>query len=479
MESKTGLRYSVASSLGTAVLVVFSIVVANHPFVQYVLTSLPVFGRLEPTTLTNGALTLAAATATVVMFVALSPLFTPRPRRTLDVVSLAFRRLLGACFTLAVIGYLDYTYRLPRPTLATMTVLLCILLPAWFLFLHRRSGAGTERVVLVGDDPTAMGELLETDDLSIIGYVAPPIQSDPEPARHKSRVRFTDGGALRRPRLDALEWLGELPRLDEIFIEHDADTAVLAFEHSDRAAFFGALAACYDHGVRAKAHRKHADSVLTTDTGIVGLVDIELEPWDWEDRAVKRVFDIVFAATGLLVLVPVILPVAVAIKLDSPGPVLYGQERTAEFGETFVIYKFRSMVDDAEAETGAKLSEEDTGGVDPRVTRTGRILRRTHLDEVPQLWSILVGDMSVVGPRPERPELDADIETEVVAWRRRWFVKPGLTGLAQINDATGHDPEQKLRYDTQYIHQQSFWLDLEIVLRQVWMVVSDVIRFAS
>ncbi|WP_049898390.1 sugar transferase [Halococcus agarilyticus] len=473
MELTTGLRYRVASGLGTVVLTVLSIAVANHPFAQRLLTSLPLFGRLEPTTLTNGALTLAAVTALVVVFAALLPLFKPRPRRILDTISLAVRRLLGACLALAAIGYLDYTYRLPRTTLVTMTVLLCCCLPVWFVVIRRRPVAGSERVVLVGDDPGAMEELLETTDLSVVGYVAPTIQYDPAPTNGEPPVRFADGGTHQRAGLDDLECLGGLSRLGETFVEHDIDTAVLAFERSDRADFFSALAECYDHGVRAKAHRKHVDSVLTTDTSVVGLVDIELEPWDWEDRALKRAFDVVFAAIGLVVLLPIIVPIAVAVKLDSPGPVLYGQERTAEFGETFEIKKFRSMVDDAEATTGAKLSEEDSGGVDPRVTRTGRVLRRTHLDEIPQLWSILVGDMAVVGPRPERPELDADIETGVAEWRRRWFVKPGLTGFAQINGATGHEPEQKLRYDTQYIHQQSFWIDVKIVVRQVWQVVSE------
>lgn len=469
----TGLRYRVASTLGTAVLVVGAIVVANHPFAQQLLTSLPVSGRLVPTTLTDGALTVAAATALVVVFVALGPLFKPRPRRILDTISLTVRRLFAASLALAAVGYLDYTYRLPRTTLVMMAVLLGIWLPAWFVLIRRRPVAGSHRAVLVGDDHTAMAELFETTDLSIVGYVAPSIQYDPEPSEQGSTTRFADGGTHQQPRLDDVECLGGLSRLEEVFVEHDIDTAVLAFERSDRAEFFGTLATCYDHGVAAKAHRKHADSVLTTDTSVVGLVDIQLEPWDWEDRALKRLFDIAFAATGLIVLSPIILPVAIAIKLDSPGPVLYGQERTAEFGETVEIYKFRSMVADAEADTGAKLSEEDAGGVDSRVTRTGRLLRRTHLDEIPQLWSILVGDMAVVGPRPERPELDADIESGITQWRRRWFVKPGLTGLAQINGATGHDPERKLRYDTQYIHQQSFWVDVRIVIRQVWMVVSD------
>jgi hypothetical protein len=106
------------------------------------------------------------------------------------------------------------------------------------------------------------------------------------------------------------------------------------------------------------------------------------------------------------------------------------------------------------------------------------VLRKTHLDEIPQLWSILVGDMSVVGPRPERPQLDTDIEQGVGNWRRRWFVRPGLTGLAQVNDATGAEPEEKLRYDLLYIRKQSFWFDLKIVIRQLWMVGTDAVRVA-
>jgi lipopolysaccharide/colanic/teichoic acid biosynthesis glycosyltransferase len=208
-------------------------------------------------------------------------------------------------------------------------------------------------------------------------------------------------------------------------------------------------------------------------------VTVDLEPWDWQDHLVKRGFDVAFASVTLVVLSPVVAVIAALIKLDSPGPVLYSQQRTAEFGETFTVYKFRSMVPDAEARTGARLSDEDRGGTDPRVTRVGRVLRRTHLDEIPQLWSILVGDMSVVGPRPERPELDDDIETTVGRWRRRWFVRPGLTGLAQIRGVTGHDPEKKLRYDIEYIRKQSFWFDLKIVIRQLWLVFVDVTRLVT
>jgi lipopolysaccharide/colanic/teichoic acid biosynthesis glycosyltransferase len=227
--------------------------------------------------------------------------------------------------------------------------------------------------------------------------------------------------------------------------------------------------------VNAKVHREYVDDVLTSSGDVATLANVDVEPWDPQDYVFKRLFDVAFAAFGLIVLAPLVVLIAIAIKLDSPGPVFYTQDRTAVFGETFAVYKFRSMVTDAEAKTGAKISEEDAGDVDPRVTRVGRILRKTHMDEIPQLWSILVGDMSVVGPRPERPEIDSDIQTDGTDWSKRWFIKPGLTGVAQINGATGHEPETKLRYDIKYVREQSFSNDLLIVVRQIWMVLIDAV----
>jgi lipopolysaccharide/colanic/teichoic acid biosynthesis glycosyltransferase len=260
-----------------------------------------------------------------------------------------------------------------------------------------------------------------------------------------------------------------------VIVDTDVEVVLLAFSSSDRAEFFGTLEACHQHGIETMVHRDHDSHVLTSPVDGGELLAVDLEPWDWQDRVVKRAFDIAFAGTVLAILTPVVAAIAVAVRVDSPGSVLYSQQRTAAFGETFRVYKFRSMIADAEAETGATVSPEDAGGTDPRVTRIGRTLRRTHLDEIPQLWSILVGDMSVVGPRPERPQLDDEMEQQydVGQWRRRWFVKPGLTGLAQIRGATGTDPKAKLRYDIEYIRQQSFWFDLRIVIRQLWRVWLD------
>jgi len=470
-----GHRYRVASGIGVVVAATLSLLVANAAPVQTTLAStIPVFRRLPPTVLTGEEFLRVVGVTLLVSVACLAPLFKPRPRRILDTILLAQKRVVLAGFALATISYFDYTYRLPRTTLVLTVIGLLVTVPAWCLAIRRRP-EGTKRAVIVGDDPNEIRDVLEAADVPMAGYVSPPspYYSPDEPQLGAPAVADGSGDV----RLADLDCLGGLSRLDEVLVEYDVDTAILSFAQPDRAEFFGALDTCYDHGVSAKVHRDHTDDVLTASAGgNEEIVDVDLEPWDFQDYAVKRAFDVAFSLTGLIAFAPFIAIIALAIKLDSRGPVFYSQNRTAEFGETFAVYKFRSMVTDAEADTGATISDEDAGGNDPRVTRVGRILRQTHLDEIPQLWSILVGDMSVVGPRPERPELDGDMRTGAVEWRKRWFIKPGLTGLAQINGATGQEPEEKLRYDVQYIRRQSFWFDVKIVVRQVWSVVIDVVQ---
>jgi lipopolysaccharide/colanic/teichoic acid biosynthesis glycosyltransferase len=468
----SGHRYRVVSVTGAIVVTTVSLLIANVSPVQSVLTSaVPVFRKLPSTVLTGDAYALALGTTVVVVVASLAPLFKPRPRRILDTILLAQKRVILAGFALATIGYFDYSFRLPRTTWILVMGSLLVTVPAWFVVIRRRP-AGSERAVVIGDDPAEIRDVLEATELPVVGYVSPPspYYSRREPEFGEPAIADGSGDAV----LDDLDCLGGLSRLDDVLVEYDVDTAMLSFAQPDRTEFFGALDTCYEHGVEAKVHRDHTDDVLTASvSGNEEIVDVDLKPWDWQDYLVKRVFDVAFSLIGLVAFAPFIAVIAVAIKLDSPGPAFYNQERTAEFGETFEVYKFRSMVTDAESETGAKISEEDADGFDPRVTRVGRFLRQTHLDEIPQLWSILVGDMSVVGPRPERPELEADIRTGAVEWRKRWFIKPGLTGLAQINGATGKQPEEKLRYDVEYVRRQSFWFDVRIIVRQVWSVLVD------
>jgi len=468
-------QYRIASVVGVTALTAFAVWVANLTVLQELFSQVPYFGRPAPAVLAGSDLTGAVSTAVVVVLAAMWPIFKPRPRRILDTVLLTQRRVLLAMVALAALGYYNYSYQLPRPTLMLMTGLLLFVLPAWTVAVRRRPSSRS-RAILIGDDPQAMEDLIASIDIPVLGYVSPPSSYVANAQQAASAPEMTDGGSAKQ-RLDELSNLGGLSRLDEVFVKYDIDTALLAFTETDRAEFFGTLSECYEHGVTAQVHRDYADTVLTEGAAGGNIVEVDLEPWDWQDHVAKRTFDVAFALAALVALSPLLVVIAVTIKLDSRGSVLYAQERTAEFGDTFTVYKFRSMVTDAEAETGAKLSEEDRGGIDPRVTRIGHVLRKTHLDEVPQLWSILVGDMSVVGPRPERPELDEDIEDAVNDWRRRWFVRPGLTGLAQINNATGHEPGEKLRYDIAYIRQQSFWFDLKIVIRQLWMVAVDATEF--
>lgn len=467
----SGWRYRVLAAAGSAALTVLSVAIASHPAVEAAMDLVPLLRRLSLGPAAPGRLLSEAATATVAVLAALIPLYKPRPRRILDTISLAQKRVFLATIGLAAIGYFDYTYRLPRLTLILTSVMLFAFIPAWFLVIRRKPQESGGRAIIVGDDPETIADILEAAEQSVLGYVSPPSAYYGDEVPDVAAPGYTDGGAMGD--FDDLSCLGGLSRLDEVLVDYDVDAALLAFARPDREEFFGTLDTCYEHGVAAKVHRNHADAVLTHSVEKGPLIDVNLEPWDWQDHVFKRAFDVFFAAGTLLALSPVILAVAIAVKLEDGGPILYGQERTAWMGGTFQVYKFRSMIPDAESQSGVKLSEEDAGRVDPRVTRVGRFIRQTHIDEIPQLWSILIGEMSVVGPRPERPELDRDMELDADQWRSRWFVKPGLTGLAQINGVTGHNPEQKLRYDVEYIRNQSFWFDLKIVVRQVWQVLED------
>ncbi|KDE59891.1 exopolysaccharide biosynthesis polyprenyl glycosylphosphotransferase [Halostagnicola sp. A56] len=486
----TGWRYRLVSAAGVVGVTTLSVLIANHPAVQQQFTTyVPLFNRLDVHTLSGGMLLWAVGLCSIVMVGCLLPLYKPRPRRVLDTVFLAQKRVVTGGLAIAAFGFFKWSHRLPRATLVMVVGLLSVSIPAWFVRMRRRPANDSGRTLLVGDDPEQIEQISVQLEGPILGYLCPTSALSSQLVAEGDSTGIEavpDGGSIPRDGLvlkydefTDLDRLGGLSRIEDVLVEYDVDTVVLAFRRADRAEFFGSLDACYEHGVDVKVHQEYTDSVLISDDQIGELVTVDLEPWDPIDHLFKRGFDVLFSLTALVALAPVIALIAVAIKLDSSGPVLYKQERTAVFGESFQVYKFRSMVQNAESETGAKISDEDAGGVDPRVTRVGKILRKTHLDEIPQLWAILASDMSVVGPRPERPELDSEIQSDGVDWSKRWFVKPGLTGLAQVNDITGHEAESKLRYDLEYVRRQSFRFDLKIVIRQIWKVLSDVREFVA
>lgn len=181
----------------------------------------------------------------------------------------------------------------------------------------------------------------------------------------------------------------------------------------------------------------------------------------------KRLLDILFAALLLLLLALPMAVIAVAVRCSSPGGALYWQERLGENGKSFQMPKFRTMYVDAESD-GAQWSR---GKEDERVTAFGMFLRRVRLDELPQLWCILTGSMSFVGPRPEREVFYREFETYIHGFSERLKVRPGLTGLAQVNGGYDLRPEEKILYDVEYIKTRSLWLDFKIVLKTAYVVI--------
>lgn len=193
--------------------------------------------------------------------------------------------------------------------------------------------------------------------------------------------------------------------------------------------------------------------------------------WYWPCKAAA---DFVAAAALLVLFAPLILLAMAAVKLTSRGPAIYSQARLGKDGRRFTIFKIRTMAHDCERDTGARWATPR----DPRVTPVGRFLREAHLDELPQLWNVLRGDMGLVGPRPERPEFVLDLEREVPHYRQRMDVRPGITGLAQVQlppDTNVQSVRQKLAYDLFYVGQAGPWLDARILLATVMKVAG--VRF--
>jgi exopolysaccharide biosynthesis polyprenyl glycosylphosphotransferase len=277
-----------------------------------------------------------------------------------------------------------------------------------------------------------------------------------------------DDPAMRGKALDGVPMLGRTSDLPWLVRHLEIQEIVVAVERSVETDLFQLLVDCHGLGARVsympdlydKLSRRipiqHIDPAWALNV-------IEKLP-SRLSLSCKRLIDLALAGFGLLILAPFLPLVALAIRLDSPGPVFYRQIRSGRAGRPFAILKFRTMSTDAEKDGQARWATED----DPRITRVGRFLRKTRVDELPQLQNVLRGEMSIVGPRPERPEFIEQLEQDIPFYRTRLMVKPGLTGWAQIHYRYGSSVEDALikqQYDFHYLRYWSLWLDLYIIFR--------------
>jgi exopolysaccharide biosynthesis polyprenyl glycosylphosphotransferase len=328
-------------------------------------------------------------------------------------------------------------------------------------YLRRRlSGRrGGFRTVIVGSGPAAYDLWRRVDDpRAFSGYWV---------------VGYVGVGDEKSPFYGKLGRLGTLEDLPRIVQSRGVEDVIIALEEEERGEFPVVLAACERAGVNIKAlpalHDFLVGSVKINGVWGAPLVEIYprlMAPWEW---VVKRAVDLTVAVVGLLVSLPMFAVIAVAVKLDSPGPVFFRQERVGRGGKIFRIVKFRTMRTDAEA-AGPQLAFDG----DPRITKVGKFLRKTRLDEFPQFYNVLVGDMSLVGPRPERKYFIDQITARAPEYLHLLKVKPGITSLGQVRFGYAENVEQmieRMRYDLLYIENISFALDFKILLLTIATVL--------
>ena len=388
---------------------------------------------------------------------------TVRDRR--DLVIRLVQALGATSVVLAVLYYWLPGLVIGRGVFVVASVLIILVIVGWrvaFDYLSLWVGPA-ERLLIVGTNGAAVTlarELFERRGelgVELIGFV------DPDP----SRV----GSPLINPGI-----IGSISDIPDIVKQHRVDRVVVSLADARGMLSMDALLEMRLHnGVRFD----HLASLYEEYTGKIAVENLRPSWFIFSGgfrkgrvlMLAKRTLDLIVAALGLIVLSPIMAMVALAIRITSPGPAVYQQQRVGKDGRLFTIHKFRSMRVDAEALTGAVWSRVG----DPRVTPIGRFLRRTRLDELPQLWNVLRGHMSFVGPRPERPEFVDDLATQIPFYGQRHAVRPGVTGWAQVRHRYGNTVEdslEKLQYDLFYIKHLSIAFDLFVILETMKTVIT-------
>lgn len=274
--------------------------------------------------------------------------------------------------------------------------------------------------------------------------------------------------------LDEQKILGDIDALRSLVFEQQVQDVIIALEPEQRDELVKLLSQIEidDLSIKIVPDFHQVVSGLNKTNQIFGLALIELntDPMPLWEKAAKRIMDLVIPLVFLVLTFPIVLIVGLLIKLDSKGPIVFAQKRVGRFGKEFMMYKFRTMYQDAEKKTGPVWAQKN----DPRITKVGYWLRRLRLDEIPQFINVLSGSMSLVGPRPERKYFVDRFMQEIPLYARRLRVRPGITGWAQVKwkyDATLEDVKEKTKYDLFYVENRSLRMDLKILINTFLVVI--------
>jgi exopolysaccharide biosynthesis polyprenyl glycosylphosphotransferase len=357
----------------------------------------------------------------------------------------------AAVLTLALIAVYFFVGDLyfPRSVLFIFPLLNGPLVVSWrWLVVRLSRGVPSRRLLIVGANPSAAEVLRATREhaylrLDVVGVVADNPRGDAE--------------------FLGVPILGRQEDLSRLVAEHDIHEVIVASDVSWRDRLVDSITRLDRSQARVSVMPSPYEILIGRRDRLrlhdIPLIEVVREPPGELSLGVKRVFDFILAAVLLVILAPLLAAVAMTSWFTSGRPVLFRQTRVGRGGRPFTMFKFRTMREDAERATGPVLAREN----DPRATRLGRWLRALRLDELPQLWNVSRGEMSFVGPRPERPEFVETFRSGIHGYTERFKMSPGLTGYAQVNGEYHTSPETKLKYDLAYIYNHSLWLDVKIL----------------
>nr|NNM89690.1 undecaprenyl-phosphate glucose phosphotransferase [Bacilli bacterium] len=324
----------------------------------------------------------------------------------------------------------------------------------WLLRVARRQGFNRKYVLLVGMTETTALFMQQLAQQTALGYQV---------------IGYLDFAPSPQPYAQPLAYLGKNEDLDWVLGAHIVDHLVMTMASDDHGTLHEVMTVAEAHGIHALLVPSFL-SILPSrprfdEFAGIPIIDTRYTPLDDIANVVaKRAFDLVFSSLVLLLLSPLLLVIALLIAMTSKGPIIYKQERIGRNRRVFPMYKFRTMLcDDDATEPGWTVKD------DPRRTKIGAFLRKTSLDELPQFVNVLLGDMSVIGPRPEQPYFVEQFRDDIPRYMIKHRVRPGITGWAQVNGLRGDTSiEERIRYDLHYIEHWSFSWDLRIVILTVW-----------